>query len=200
MLNVQNLSYGYTQDAALFQDLSLCLNPGEALVIHGSNGVGKTTLLNLFVGLLKPRQGEILWRNQSILDHSASFTSEVGFIGHHLALKLDLTVKDMLYYFQSMDGVASNLEVLKLFNLFAYQNYPIKHLSFGQKRRLLLSRMMDSKKLLWILDEPLAGLDKDGIACFENLLAKHLESGGLMILTSHQALKLKCHKVYQLEL
>jgi heme exporter protein A len=189
-------------DRPLFTNLSLQVASGEALHIRGENGVGKTSLLRLLVGLSKPESGEVLWDRKSISRVSQDFHQDLLFMGHRDALKEELSALENLQMYASLDGISLTLEnalsALKRFGLRGRENLPVHCLSAGQKRRVLMARMLTRQAILWVLDEPFNALDVNAIVDLESLMSEHLSNGGLLVLTSHQAVNLANIKVLDL--
>ena len=178
----------------LFQDLNLTVASGECLHVRGENGVGKTSLLRLLTGLATPESGEILWNGQSITQDVSSYHRELLFLGHRDALKEDLTAFENLELYAALDDIQlpgeKALAALWRFGLRGREHLPVNCLSAGQKRRVLMARMLTRQAHLWILDEPFNALDTDAVKALQGLIAEHLEQGGLVVLTSHQEVSL----------
>lgn len=189
-------------DRQLFTNLSLRLDAGDCLHVRGENGVGKTSLLRLLTGLSKPESGEVLWNEQSIFSEAAQYHRELLFLGHRDALKEEFSALENLQMYAALDDVPLSLEkalaALSRFGLRGRENLPVYCLSAGQKRRVLMARMLTRQARLWILDEPFNALDVHAVAEFEKLIAEHLAAGGLLVLTSHQVVSLPKVKVLDL--
>ena len=189
-------------DRSLFSGLSFRLVAGDCLHVRGENGVGKTSLLRLLTGLSKPESGEVLWNTQSIFSESAHYHRELLFLGHRDALKEELSALENLQMYAALDDVKLSLDqalaALWRFGLRGRENLPVHYLSAGQKRRVVMARMLTRQARLWILDEPFNALDSNAVAELENLIAEHLATGGLLVLTSHQAITLPHVKVLDL--
>ena len=181
-------------EASLFEDLSFSLNAGEALQVAGANGTGKTSLLRIVAGLTLPEEGEVFWRGESIATRRAEFHGQLAYLGHHLGLKAELTVVENLRVIAGIHGVPAAApgvaEVLDRIRLDHRADLPVRALSAGQRQRAALARMLLLNAVLWILDEPFTALDMAGVALVKALADSHLERGGLVILTSHQAVTL----------
>lgn len=186
----------------LFGDLNLKVSSGECLHVRGENGVGKTSLLRLLTGLSKPEGGEILWNGSSIAKDAAAFHRELLFLGHRDALKEDLTALENLQLYAALDGIDLSderaLSALWRFGLRGREHLPVSCLSAGQKRRVLMARMLTRQAKLWILDEPFNALDVHAVQALQDLIAEHVEFGGLVVLTSHQAVALPHIRVLDL--
>ena len=177
-------------DRQLFSGLNLAVSAGECLHVRGENGVGKTSLLRLLTGLSKPEAGEVLWSGLSISEEPANYHRELLFLGHRDALKEDLTALENLQLYSALDDIhlpdEKALSALWRFGLRGREHLPVSCLSAGQKRRVLMARMLTRQAKLWILDEPFNALDVHAVQALQDLIAEHVEFGGLVVLTSHQ--------------
>ena len=172
MLQVSNLSVA-RGGKLLLHDVSFSVQPGQALVLRGANGVGKTSLLRCIAGLQTPTSGIIL------------APETVAYAAHADGLKGQLSVLENLKFWADIYGgprpdVAPNS--YSLGNL-AYQ--PAANLSAGQQRRLGLARMLVTGCRLWVLDEPTVSLDVQNVALFRKVLKAHLQGGGAAVLATH---------------
>lgn len=178
----------------LFSGLNLAVSAGECLHVRGENGVGKTSLLRLLTGLSKPESGEVIWNGLSISKEPASYHRKLLFLGHRDALKEDLTALENLQLYAALDDIQlpedKALAALWRFGLRGREHLPVNCLSAGQKRRVLMARMLTRQAKLWILDEPFNALDTHAINALQGLIAEHIEQGGLVVLTSHQMVSL----------
>lgn len=181
-------------ERTLFSGLNLEVNAGECLHVRGENGVGKTSLLRLLSGLSKSEFGTIHWGKQPISSDIKAYHRELLFLGHRDALKEELTALENLQMYAAIDDVQLPLEVtiaaLVRFGLRGREYLPVHCLSAGQKRRVLMARMLIRGARLWILDEPFNALDVHASAELEGLIEGHLAVGGMVILTSHQPVDL----------
>ncbi|OGI51628.1 MAG: heme ABC transporter ATP-binding protein CcmA [Candidatus Muproteobacteria bacterium RIFCSPHIGHO2_12_FULL_60_33] len=176
-------------DRPLFSHLSFSLEPGELLHVTGANGSGKTTLLRTLCGLTRAHAGEVRWHGTAIHKLGDDFHAQLAYVGHGNGIQGDLTPAENLSVAVSLSGSADIAQIgktLERLGLAAYHHFPAKILSQGQKRRLALARLVAEHKPLWILDEPLSGLDVDSASLMTTILMEHLAQGGLIIITSHQ--------------
>ncbi len=174
----------------LFTDVGFALEPGEWLHVQGANGSGKTSLMRLLVGLSPADAGEIRWRGEPT--PSADFRRDLIYLGHHAAVKEDLTPLENLRLSAALDGMALDeraaLAALIRLGLRGRENLPVRVLSAGQKRRVLLARLLTRPAVLWVLDEAFNALDVGAVQLLGELIAEHLAAGGMAVLTSHQPL------------
>ncbi len=156
----------------LFRGLSLALDAGEALHVAGPNGIGKSSLIRILAGLLRPMAGTV------------ARTGSVALLDERPALDPHLPLGEALRFWQRIDGPADNhAAALGLTDLL---EVPVRFLSTGQKKRAALARMLGQQAPVWLLDEPLNGLDRDAVALVENLVDEHARSGGIAVIASHQ--------------
>ena len=156
----------------LFEALDLALGPGEAALVGGPNGVGKSSLLRLAAGLLRPAAGSVERAAAALADE-------------HLALDERQTLVDALAFWTAAPGAA--IEAMGLSRL---AEVPVRMLSAGQRKRAALARVLASGAPLWLLDEPANGLDADGLDRLGAAMAAHRAAGGAILAASHQPLGL----------
>ena len=189
-------------ERTLFTGLDLEVSAGEWLHVRGENGIGKTSLLRLLSGLTKPAAGEIFWNEQLISADPSEYHRNLLFLGHRDSLKEDLTALENLSIATALDGIALTedeiLLALHRFGLRGREDLPVNCLSAGQKRRVLLARLLLRQAKLWILDEPFNALDVRAVEMLSELILEHIASGGMAIMTSHQEIPMPNGRVVQL--
>jgi len=189
-------------ERTLFTGLDLEVSAGEWLHVRGENGIGKTSLLRLLSGLTKPAAGEIFWNEQLISADPSEYHRNLLFLGHRDSLKEDLTALENLSIATALDGIAVTedeiLLALHRFGLRGREDLPVNCLSAGQKRRVLLARLLLRQAKLWILDEPFNALDVRAVEMLSELILEHIASGGMAIMTSHQEIPMPNGRVVQL--
>ncbi|MBI3560934.1 MAG: cytochrome c biogenesis heme-transporting ATPase CcmA [Gammaproteobacteria bacterium] len=188
----------------LFTDLSFHISSGQLLQIEGANGSGKTTLLRSLCGLFEPSAGNIFWCQQPINADSMGYHTQLSYVGHLPGFKLDLSPLENLAFAQGMLGQQPHppalMSALDNIGLYGFETTPCRALSAGQRRRVALARLLLTKTPLWILDEPYTALDRAGTDRLNALLVQHLQTGGLVILTSHQSVNLQAVTIQRLAL
>lgn len=164
----------------LFAGVSLDLAPGEAAIVTGPNGIGKSSLLRVAAGLLAPFDGIVVR------------SAPVALMTDDLALDTERTLADALTFWARLDRGATARErvaaALATVGLSHIAGVPVRLLSTGQRRRAALARVLASEAPLWLLDEPGNGLDSLGLAMLEQVVARHRAGGGAVVLTTHQPL------------
>jgi heme exporter protein A len=175
----------------LFTGLSFAVAPGTCLHVAGPNGAGKTSLQRILCGLLQPVAGEVRYNGGNIRTLREEFWQALAYVGHHNGVKDDLTAEENVFFAAGLAGrVAHRDEVrraLAAVGLAGFEAQLARHLSQGQKRRVALARLfLAAQAPVWILDEPFTALDVRGVAALSELIAEHLQRGGVVILTTHQ--------------
>ncbi|MBB3808850.1 heme exporter protein A [Pseudochelatococcus contaminans] len=186
----------------MFSGIDFTVLAGRALVVTGANGAGKSSLLALLRGSLKPAAGRV------VLDGAGERTvAEAShFIGHENALKGMLTASENLAFARDVltGGVCgkagmSTDEGLAKLGVAHLSRLPVAYLSAGQKRRVELARLFVAVRPIWLLDEPTAGLDAASVGLFRQLMRDHLAIGGLIIAATHQPFGLAGEQILRIE-
>lgn len=176
-------------DRLLFRGVGFALAPGEALHLAGPNGIGKSSLIRIMAGLLRPFAG------------SVEREGAIALLDERPALDPQLPLGKALSFWAGLDGTdnATGENMLARLGLAGLLDVPVRYLSTGQKKRAALARMAGQQAPLWLLDEPLNGLDRDAVALVEALVAEHCAAGGIAVIASHQPFALAALTRFELE-
>ncbi len=162
----------------LFRGLSFALAPGEVLQAVGANGVGKSSLIRLLAGLARPFGG------------SVETVGSLGLVDERLAMDEHLPLGRALRFWERLDRCTDPSGPLAVMELAALAAVPVGYLSTGQRKRLAFARLLAAPRQVWLLDEPLNGLDDGARAKVEALIALHCGGGGICVVASHQPIAL----------
>ena len=187
LLAVHGLRFS-RNDLPVFGPLDFMVDAGEALLVQGANGAGKTSLLRVLAGLLHADEGQI--RIDGVVASAARRARAMAYLGHLPAQKADLTAMENLDFLCGLHGRRPRqapLQALAIVGLAGYEDVPARQLSAGQRKRLALARLWLSPAPLWLLDEPYANLDLEGINLVNRMISAHLRAGGAALVTTHGA-------------
>jgi heme exporter protein A len=189
-------------DRLLFKRLNFTLSRAQLLLVQGGNGQGKTSLLRLLTGLGRPDEGEVRWCGEPIARGRERYHRDMAYLGHANGIKDELDPIENLRFQGELQNrpfeYGHAVATLKRLGLSRCLDLPCRSLSFGQRRRVALSALLLAGASLWILDEPLTGLDVHAVALVEGLIREHLQAGGMVVATTHQPMNLEGLNVQRL--
>ncbi|HZC16262.1 MAG TPA: heme ABC exporter ATP-binding protein CcmA [Caulobacteraceae bacterium] len=185
-------------DRALISGFNLTLDAGEAVALAGRNGAGKTSLLRAVAGLIRPSAGRVVFHGEDgEIAAEDAVARDAHLIGHQDGLKLSRTAWDEALFQAEWTGgtTASARAACARLGLGKLLGLQVRKLSAGQRRRLALARLAASPRSLWLLDEPMAPLDRDQRGVFGQLMAEHLAGGGLILAAAHDPLPIAARPI-----
>ncbi|MBB5711434.1 heme ABC exporter ATP-binding protein CcmA [Sphingomonas xinjiangensis] len=163
----------------LFEEVGFALGPGDALLVRGPNGVGKSSLIRIAAGLLPPAAGTVR------VDGGRALLAE------GIALDSELSLGEALRFWAGLEGRGHYLvDAENRVGLRSLSRVPVRLLSTGQRRRAGLARVIASGAPVWLLDEPANGLDSGAISMLEDIVARHRAEGGIAVVATHQPISL----------
>lgn len=170
----------YRGDRCLLEAFDCQVDTAEILHLHAPNGAGKTSVLEVLAGLREPVSGTLRRPDDR----------QCHWVGHRSGFSPELNALENLDFWCGLQGLAKTevRSALQRMGVDRFRFRPLRSLSAGQRRRVALSRLLLEQRALWLLDEPFAALDHDGIRCVEALLSEQVGQGGAVVLSSHQPL------------
>lgn len=163
---------------------SATLNAGEALILRGPNGVGKTTMLRTMSGFIPQVSGSAYFGDIAMSDRDA-FQENIIYTAHSDAVKPPLTVAENLQFWSDLYAGGDIKDALLAFDLYTLQHRVAATCSAGQKRRLGLARLMVCSRKIWLMDEPTVSLDDKSCSALSYVLQEHMRSGGMAVIATH---------------
>ena len=176
-------------DLPALRNISLRIEPGDAVLLYGPNGAGKTTLLRTLAGISRPTSGEVWFSGANLFRDGAAARAATGFVSHATFLYGELTGRENLRFFGRLFGLAG-LEscidrALELFDVRGRASEPVRNLSRGLQQRMSLARALLHDPIFLLLDEPFTGLDASSARNLEQLLARLPELGKALLFSTH---------------
>ncbi len=188
MLEVNSI-YLYRNRKQVFDNFSLNLNKSEIIQLEGENGAGKTSLLNMISGLISPDKGFIKICKKNITELGKYKKKKFTYIPDKNCLKENFTVNENLKSWLKLSNLETNYntyqKTLNTFSLNDIQGSLVKNLSQGQKKKVALTKLLFSESKLWLLDEPLNGIDIKTISTLKKVMIQHLKQNGSILFSSH---------------
>lgn len=187
--------------APIARGVTMTLGPGAAVQLFGANGSGKTSLLNLFAGHLRPAEGEIAWREGDGVWSAVRPRDGVFFMGHEQAVKPALSAAENLIFWARTYGLSgaaprrAAYDALGRVGLGGHADVRAGRLSAGQRRRTDFARALLCRREVWLLDEPAAALDAEGAKFVAAIIGEHLNAGGLAVIATHDTLAVDARRM-----
>ena len=183
-------------DRQVFADVSFSVADGEALLVIGRNGAGKSSLLRILAGLIRIAAGRLALADA---EPERGIADQAHYLGHQDALKPSLTAGENLrFWTHYLGGTAAPEAALAALGLDRLADLPAAYLSAGQRRRLSIARLMAVRRPILLLDEPASALDRDGRERLAGLMRQHLAGGGLIVAATHGPIGLERAKELRL--
>ena len=170
----------------IFQNLGFSLGTSSVLILRGGNGSGKTSLLKIIAGIVKPQVGKIFWSEIDVEKIRDDFNGDMQFIGHKNFLKQELTVRENIEYYAKLnDSMMAVNSALSFFDLIEIAEDKVKNLSAGVQQRIRLSLLLACPATLWLLDEPSTSLDQYYKEKLHGLIKTRIKEQGVVLLATH---------------
>ena len=192
MLEIKNLSKSYGNSPVnAVENLSLSLKEGEIYGFLGSNGAGKSTTIKSLVGIYPFQHGDILINGISIKTDPLNAKKHIGYVSDNHAVFERLTGKEYVNHMANLfkvdmkDAEERCNRLLKIFKLEEAFHRPIKSYSHGMKQKISVIAALIHNPKLWVLDEPLTGLDPQSSYQLKQVMKQHAQEGNTVFFSSH---------------
>ena len=192
MLEIKHLTKSYAgSDINAVEDLSISLNAGEIYGFLGSNGAGKSTTIKALVGIHPFQHGDILINGVSIKTDPLAAKQQIGYVSDNHAVFERLTGREYVTHIANLYGVPRDeveekcSDLLKIFKLEHAFDAPIKSYSHGMKQKISVIGALVHSPKLWVLDEPLMGLDPQSSYQLKKVMKQHAEAGNTVFFSCH---------------
>ncbi len=188
MLEIKSI-YLNRNKKQILSNFNLILKKKKMILLLGENGVGKSSLLDTVVGLIKPQSGEILIQGKLLDEIDNQKKSFFTYIPHEICLRDSFSIEENIKIWLHLNSIKLNnkqiYKKLKIFDLHKIKDQLVRNLSHGQKKKVTLTKLLFSNSKLWIMDEPLNGLDEKSINIFKLICKEQIKKNGAILFTSH---------------
>lgn len=191
MLSIKKVTKSYDGKRNAIEELSLNINQGEIFGFLGPNGAGKTTTIRMITGILEPTEGEILVNGFDITKNPIEAKKSFTYVPDHPEIFKSIKGIDYLNFIGDMYEVPVSERKQRIekftkdFEIYDALTKPINSYSHGMMQKLLISGALLPKPKLFILDEPLGGLDPRSAKILKSMMNEHCENGGTVFFSSH---------------
>ena len=197
MLEVKSI-YLNRNKKQILSNFNLILKKKTMVLLLGENGAGKSSLLDTIVGLIKPQSGEVLFDGQTLEEIETQKKKYFTYIPHEICLRDSFSIAENIDIWLNLHSIKLNTKQiskkLEVFDLQRIKDQLVRNLSHGQKKKVSLTKLLFSNTKLWIMDEPINGLDKKSVQTFNSICTQHIKEGGSVLFTSHIYPKFKITK------
>lgn len=191
MISLNNVSKAYYSHSKAVDNLNLEIQEGKVIGLIGHNGAGKTTTIKMLVGIYEPSEGEILINGESIIKNPIAVKKQIGFVPDNGLLNDNFTGNEHLNFIADIYGVSKENrtqrieELSKRFELNKFLNNRIKSYSKGMRQKLVVIASLIHNPKVWILDEPLNGLDPQSAYLLKDFINEYARKGNTVIFSTH---------------
>ena len=191
MIKISNLSKTYNNSIKAIDNLSLIIKSGEIVGFIGLNGAGKTTLIKMMTGILRPDSGTITINGMDIVEDALDAKQIIGYIADSPDMFLRLTGYEYINFIADIYKVPLSVrkkrinDLAEKFNLLDQLNKPMQGYSHGNRQKMMVVACLVHNPKVWILDEPLIGLDPKSALVLKNMMKEHAKSGNTVFFSTH---------------
>lgn len=191
MIKIEHISKSFNTDHKVIDDINLTIEDGEIIGFIGLNGAGKTTLIKMMTGILKPDTGKILINGHDIVEDPIEAKKIIGYIADSPDMFLRLTGIEYIHLLSDIYEVPKKerkerIEKLsKQFNLEDVLDKPMQGYSHGTRQKMMVMGALVHSPKVWILDEPLIGLDPQSAIILKDMMREHAKKNNTVFFSTH---------------
>ena len=186
MIEIERMSFGYGRKRSLFDGFSLRLGAGNVVGLLGKNGTGKSTLLYLVCGLLRPQKGRIVFKGMNVGSHPAEMLSDVFLVPEEFSLP-DIRISQYVKLNSPFYPCFSDETLRRCLSDFELGgDLRLGELSMGQKKKAFMSFALATNTSLLLMDEPTNGLDIPSKSQFRKVVSDGMNEGRTIVVSTHQ--------------
>lgn len=191
MIQIENVTKTYNNSVRAVNNLNLTVNDGEIVGFIGPNGAGKTTTLKMMTGILKPDCGSIRINDYDIQKEPLKAKQEIGYIADSPDMFLRLKGIEFMNLISDIYKVPDTLRRERIktfatrFDLIDVLDKPMQSYSHGMRQKMMVAAALVHDPAVWILDEPLTGLDPKSAYNLKNMMREHADAGNSVLFSTH---------------
>ena len=191
MIDVKNVSKTYNGNVLAIDDLSIKVNNGEIVGFIGLNGAGKTTLIKMMTGILKMDKGTIKINGHDIVKDSIEAKKCIGYISDNPDMFLRLTGIEFINLISDIYNVPVSvrkkrvMDLASKFDVYDLLDKPMQGYSHGNRQKMMVVAALVHNPKVWILDEPMVGLDPRSALILKNMMIEHAKAGNTVFFSTH---------------
>ena len=191
MINVKNVSKSYNGNVLAIDNVSIKVNDGEIVGFIGLNGAGKTTLIKLMTGILKMDKGTIKINGHDIVKDSLEAKKCIGYISDNPDMFLRLTGIEFINLIADIYNIPVNVRqkrivyLTSMFDIYDLLDKPMQGYSHGNRQKMMVVAALVHNPKVWILDEPMVGLDPRSALVLKNMMKEHVKEGNCVFFSTH---------------
>ncbi len=191
MIEIKNVSKTFNKDNKVIDNVNMTINDGEIVGFIGLNGAGKTTLIKMMTGILRPDEGIITINGYDIVKEAIEAKQLIGYMADNPDMFLRLTGIEYIHLLSDIYKVdkeerAKRIEELsKKFNLYDVLDKPMQGYSHGTRQKMMVMGALVHNPKVWILDEPLIGLDPQSAILLKDMMREHAKNKNTVFFSTH---------------
>ena len=203
MIQIDNVTKTYNNSVRAVDRLNLTVNNGEIVGFIGPNGAGKTTTIKMLTGILKPDSGSVIINGYNMSTEPLKAKQAIGYIADSPDMFLRLKGIEFMNLISDIYKVPSDVRKERIktfasrFDLTDVLDEPMQNYSHGMRQKMMVAAALVHDPAVWILDEPLTGLDPKSAFALKTMMREHADAGNSVLFSTHvlEVAEKLCNKV-----